>query len=368
MDESVAIVQQMIASKRPHHVVTANVDFLVQSLADRDLHRIFLHAHLLLCDGTPLIWASRFLGNPLPERVAGADLAPKLIKLAEEKKYRIYLLGGSYESNTAAVRKLKQDHPNLIIAGNHSPPFAPLSSMDHADICKRIRLAKPDILLVSFGCPKQEKWIARHHRTLGVPVSIGVGAVIDFFAQRVKRAPVWMQRSGTEWIFRLLQEPKRLFRRYLVDLYCISFAIISEQWHIITRTSPPIDPLQELLIEKELQWHRVQTPNRLDSNSIQTNSAIWHNIRGRNYVLDLENVGFIDGVGVGLLIRLHHRLKQEGHMLLLSRASKVVCATLNRRRLNEHFNMVQNDFEASQAIANHRRGQNLPSIETPELN
>ena len=194
------------------------------------MRRIMLEAHMVLCDGTPLVWASRFLGNRLPERVAGSDLVPRLIRLAAEKNYSLFFLGATAESNAQAVDKVRDQFPGINIAGHYSPPFRPLHEMDHQEIIRRIRLARPDILLVAFGCPKAEKWMAMHCQALGVPVMIAIGATIDFLAGRVKRAPVWMQRSGTEWIFRMSQEPRRLIRRYASDLYPFARGITSQWW------------------------------------------------------------------------------------------------------------------------------------------
>ncbi|HEY1171321.1 MAG TPA: WecB/TagA/CpsF family glycosyltransferase [Verrucomicrobiae bacterium] len=358
MDESVEIVQKMIRSRRPHHIVTANVDFLVQSLHDEKLHQIFLDADLLLCDGTPLVWASRLLGHPLPERVAGSDLVPRLMELAEKKNYRIFLLGGSPEANEAAVKNLEEQHPRLIIAGHYSPPFAPLKDMDHEGICQRIREADADILLVSFGCPKQEKWISMNYQALGVPVVIGVGAVIDFYARRVKRAPVWMRESGLEWVYRLSQEPRRLFRRYAVDLYGFVTAMLMEKWH---DQHPPEIPLLHGPIEvEETKWRRIHIPARLDSNLITDHAVFWHHVSHHDYLLNLENVEFIDAVGAGMLIRLHQRLKQQGHALLLLNPSPTVLITLKRRRLLQHLTVVKSEEEAAQKTSPRAEIHSLP--------
>src|SRR5580658_2435178 len=120
--EAVAAIEQMVASRRPHYVVTANVDFLVQAQSDVELRRILTDAHLVLCDGTPLVWASRWLGNRLPERVAGSDLTPVLLKVAAEKKYRVFLLGASPDAVQQAAARLQRDHPSLLLAGYYSPP------------------------------------------------------------------------------------------------------------------------------------------------------------------------------------------------------------------------------------------------------
>lgn len=230
-------MEAMIASRRPHYAVTANVDFLVLARRDPELRRILNEAHLTLCDGTPLVWASRLLGHPLPERVAGSDLAPQLLRLAAEKHWRLFFLGATPEANAQAVANVRAQFPNLEI-GHYSPPFRPLPGMNHGEIRKRIRAARPDILFVAFGCPKAEKWMAMNYRTLGVPVMIGVGGTIDLLAGRLKRAPGWMQRAGLEWIFRLGQEPRRLFRRYATDLCRFGWAMAAELGRAIFRARP----------------------------------------------------------------------------------------------------------------------------------
>jgi exopolysaccharide biosynthesis WecB/TagA/CpsF family protein len=204
------------------------VDFLVQSRRDAELRKILDDAHLVVCDGTPLVWLSRLLRRALPERVAGSDLVPQLLTRATEQNWSVFFLGGQEQVLQMAMEKLQKQHPSLRIAGGYSPPFAPLDTMDHDGICARIRETKPDVLLVSFGCPKQEKWIARNYEAAGVPVCIGVGATIDFLAGSVKRAPLWMQVAGMEWIFRLAQEPRRLLKRYATDLVVFGIGAVKE--------------------------------------------------------------------------------------------------------------------------------------------
>ena len=228
MDETLGRIGGMIAARKPGFIATANVDFLVQSRKDRELHSLLQKADMVVCDGTPLVWLSRMLGKALPERVAGSDLVPKLLQSAAANGWRVFFLGGREEVLEQAVQNVQRQHPSLKIAGAYSPPFAPLDKMDHDGINARIREAKADILLVSFGCPKQEKWIARNCNANGVPVSIGVGATVDFLAGAVKRAPTWMRHSGLEWIFRLAQEPRRLLKRYAIDFVVFGVGAISE--------------------------------------------------------------------------------------------------------------------------------------------
>jgi len=213
-DEAVDQIEALILSGGSHQVATANLDFWVNSLNDVHLHRIIAGCSLVLADGMPLVWISRMLGNPLKERVSGADMVPLLAELSAKKGYGIYLLGGREGVAARAKKVLEEKYPGVNIVGHHAPPLADLERMDHGDTLERIRTAKPDILLVAFGNPKQEKWIRMHAKRLGVPVSIGIGGSMDMLIGDVHRAPVWMQRSGLEWLGRCVQEPTRLLPRY----------------------------------------------------------------------------------------------------------------------------------------------------------
>ncbi|MGN6556276.1 MAG: WecB/TagA/CpsF family glycosyltransferase, partial [Verrucomicrobiota bacterium] len=215
----------------------------------------------------------KWLGNPLPERVAGADLVPELIRLAAENGHRIFLLGATPEAAAKAVERLRRRYPNLAIAGCYSPPFKPLLAMDHDEIIRRVTAAQPDLLFVSFGCPKQEKWIAMHYRALGVPVCIGVGATIDFLAGAVRRAPVCMQRTGTEWLFRLAQEPRRLFKRYAMDLAVFAWRISQQLFVFRPRggrnSKNPIGEL-ELTESESTAFPELQSAPRRPDRTFQT--------------------------------------------------------------------------------------------------
>ncbi len=167
MEEAVAGIADMVKERIPSCVATANVDFVVQARKDAQLADILKRAQLVVCDGTPLIWLSRLLGRPLPERVAGSDLVPRLLHEAEGRGWRVYFLGGAPEVLEAAMKNVRARHPRLCIAGAESPAYAPLAQMDNEGICQRIRAARPDLLLVSFGCPKQEKWIDMNAHATG---------------------------------------------------------------------------------------------------------------------------------------------------------------------------------------------------------
>jgi exopolysaccharide biosynthesis WecB/TagA/CpsF family protein len=228
LDGAVDSIESMIAEGGAHYVVTPNVDFLVKARRDPELHRILGRADLVLCDGKPLVWASRLLGDPLPCRVAGSDLMPALLKRASERGWRIFLLGGGAGVADEAATRIGAEFPRLPGVAHYSPPFRHLDAMNNAEIAERVRAAKPDIMLVCFGCPKQEKWISRNYAALEVPVMIGAGGTVDFLAGRMARAPLWMRQSGTEWLFRLFQEPGRLAMRYADDLVCFAPAIVAQ--------------------------------------------------------------------------------------------------------------------------------------------
>jgi N-acetylglucosaminyldiphosphoundecaprenol N-acetyl-beta-D-mannosaminyltransferase len=337
--EAIDLIRRMIDAGDPHYLVTANVDFLVQAREDVELRRILFDSNLVLCDGTPVLWASRLLGNPLPERVAGADLVPLLIELAARSKYRLFFLGATPESSAQAVARLQAQYPELIIAGHYSPPFNKLLEMDHDEIVKRIRAAKPDLLFVSFGCPKQEKWIAMHYRELGVPLCAGVGATIDFLAGSVRRAPMWMRRNGLEWVFRLLQEPRRLYRRYCKDIWVFGGSILGQWWQLqmfnfVGEASHDSRPLRT-----EESWQCLKLPTRLDLPIVQQgkDSQLAGLREDQHCVLDMSGVRFIDSSGMGWLIRTKKRLAAQSRFMVLLTPSDAVQKAMKLMRLTEFF-------------------------------
>jgi N-acetylglucosaminyldiphosphoundecaprenol N-acetyl-beta-D-mannosaminyltransferase len=370
--EATALIEQMIASGRPHYLVTPNVDFLAQATRDIELRRILFDAHLVVCDGTPLVWASRLLGNPLPERVAGADLVPGLIRVAAEKGYRLFFLGATSVSVEQAIKRLRTQYPDLCIAGYYSPPFAELLEMDHDQIKQRVLDAKPDLLFVAFGCPKQEKWIAMHYRSLGVPLTAGVGGTIDFLGGMLRRAPVWMQRTGTEWVFRLAQEPRRLFRRYARDLWAFGWNILPQWWQMKAssgfRRTPGHTPMGPRSLHTSTSSAVIGTepaptprpfqeviplPERFDLLAVRQLAPRSAKIRdsGHHWLLDMSGVKFIDSTGVGLLIQWKKLAQNKGFELVLVAMTPVVERALSLLRLEGFFLRAADLVQAKQLIA-----------------
>jgi N-acetylglucosaminyldiphosphoundecaprenol N-acetyl-beta-D-mannosaminyltransferase len=364
MDETLSLIEQMVLSRQPHYVVTANVDFLVQARRDVELRRLLLNAHLVLCDGTPLLWVSRLLGNTLPERVAGADLAPLLVRMAAQKAYRLFILGGTPEVSTKAVANLRAQYPDLIIAGHYSPPFHSLLEMDHDEIARRIHDAKPDLLFVSFGCPKAEKWFGMNYRNLGVPVGIGLGGTIDFLAGQINRAPRWMQRTGMEWVFRMVQEPRRLIRRYAGDLWYFGAAVLRQWWRMRVRRPKASVAIPASLLTEHPHWLRITPPSRLDFSVVQRDAALWEKAvhDGRHCVINMAAVQSLDSSGIGLLISLQKRLQNAGRQLLLLAPTDFVRQSLKRMRLNDFLATVREESTVWQRINARNAGASTPTL------
>jgi N-acetylglucosaminyldiphosphoundecaprenol N-acetyl-beta-D-mannosaminyltransferase len=363
---TLARIEEMISQRTPRYIVTPNVDFLVQARQDAELRRVLLDAHLVLCDGTPLVWASQLLGRRLPERVAGSDLVPQLIRVAAERKHRLFFLGATPEANSQAVANVRTQYPNVNIAGTCSPPFGPLEKMDHEEIRKKIQAARPDILLVAFGCPKAEKWMARHHQSLGVPVMIGVGGTIDFLAGRVKRAPLWMQRGGVEWLYRMCQEPRRLFRRYLTDFWHFIPAISEQFWRMKGRLASralPSEPFRVSVLQPT--WLRLQAPARLHASAARLDEGVWDDMDDRHCLLDLDEVKSIDSTGIGFLLQLRKSIQAAGRCLVLLAPSPVVQRALKTTRAQEFFLTAANAMEARRLIKEQTNGHE--TLQLPNL-
>jgi N-acetylglucosaminyldiphosphoundecaprenol N-acetyl-beta-D-mannosaminyltransferase len=301
MPETLEWIDRLIAQRRPSYLVTANLDFAAQASEDVELQRILVEAELVLCDGTPLVWASRLTGKPLRERVAGSDLVPRLAEHAGKMGYRIFLLGGEISSLEGAAKNLQARYPALPAVGYFSPPFAPLHEFDNQQILREIQKAKPDILLVAFGCPKQEKWIYMHYRKLGVPGCIGVGATIDFLAGKVSRAPAWVAKTGLEWIYRMLQEPRRLAGRYLKDVFFLLRQSFRESRAIAAGGSgAPADsqpgPSGSADGLEIIQWRGALTAGHVEEFAMPSLE--------KSFVIDLSQVTKVDSRGLGVMLRL----------------------------------------------------------------
>ena len=209
MGEAVARIDGFIEKRTPVLVATANAEMLMRATHDGALRRILQGAAMVTPDGAGTVWAAHHLGHAMPERVAGYDLAQELMRRAPEKKRRIFFFGSAPGVAELAKKKAESLYPGIEIVGTRNGFF---SEKDEPEIIENIRRAKPDLLLAALGVPKQEKWLYKHQKELGVPVSIGVGGTLDVMAGVMKRAPRWMQKAKLEWLFRGMLQPKRAGR------------------------------------------------------------------------------------------------------------------------------------------------------------
>jgi N-acetylglucosaminyldiphosphoundecaprenol N-acetyl-beta-D-mannosaminyltransferase len=221
MTQTVARCEDLIARREFAQHVAINAAKLVAMQRDSELRRIVEACELVSADGQAVVWASRLLGDPLPERVAGIDLMGELFALAERRGFRVFILGAKAEVLEQARAKIMARHPRLQLVGTRDGYF---SEDEGAAVAQEVRDARPDILFVAISSPRKEYWLGRHGRAIDVPFVMGVGGAIDVVAGITQRAPGLLQRLGLEWAYRLAQEPRRLWRRYAVTN--IQFAVL----------------------------------------------------------------------------------------------------------------------------------------------
>ena len=311
--EALALTGEMIAAGQPHYATTVGVDFLVEAQEDVELRRILFDAHLILAEETAVVRASKILGNPLPECVTVPNLIPQLLTLAEQKNWRVFLLGG----DDAVAGKIRARHPKLQLVGAYLPPDKPLLEMDHADILRRLREARPDVLLVAFGCPKQEKWINMNYREAGVPFVLGAGTTFDFLTGAT--GPAAARRGKKLWKF--------------------SLAVLRQWWQLRARKSAPAPtPAEASVIPDPFGNFVIRAPARLGAAEAQALRAEWlRAVENSHVMLDLTDTVFTDSTGIGLLIRLRKRARELGHQFFLVAPRSPVESALKLMKLDEFF-------------------------------
>ena len=218
MAETLDAIDTLIKQDKSAYVVTPNVDHIVQLEAGGELREVYKNADLILTDGKPLLWIARWYGTPIKEKISGSDLFPLLCQMAAKKGYTMFFLGAAEGVAARAAENLMKRFPGLNVVGTYTPPYGfEEDKGEKQKITAMIREKQPHILIVGLGCPKQEKFILHNKEALGVPISLGLGASLDFDAGNIKRCPRWMAEHGLEWLFRITQDPQRLAKRYLVD-------------------------------------------------------------------------------------------------------------------------------------------------------
>ena len=350
MQEVLAAVEAQITEGGFHQIATANVDFLINSVHDEELRETLVRCDIVLADGMPLVWASRLLGTRLKERVTGADLVPQLAKLSAQHGYRIFLLGASEESSVGTANWMQTNFPGACIAGRYSPNHQPLEEMDHENILSRIEEAEPDILLVAFGNPKQEKWIAMHRHRLRVPVCIGVGGSFDFLGGRVSRAPLWMQRNALEWLYRTIQDPSRLAKRYASNLVGLLRYLPAQivATAMQTKRRSRVQITYEIIGQaRVLRINGPLTGAELPRFETYVRSAI---VSGSHVVLDMSSTAYIGADALGTLIHLLTSARRWKRELWLAGLHPLLFRVVRTARLDRSIRTAPQVAEALRRI------------------
>jgi N-acetylglucosaminyldiphosphoundecaprenol N-acetyl-beta-D-mannosaminyltransferase len=317
-NEAVDTLERLILSGGTHQVCTVNLDIWLNALADAHLHRIVAGSSMVFPDGMPLVWASGLLGCPLAERVTGVDLVPRLAELSARKGYKMFLLGAKPGVAERASRLLERNYPGVQIVGTFAPAEENLIRMDHTEILRQIHAVSPDILLVAFGNPKQEKWIWMHRKRLGVPLSMGVGGSFDILVGDMRRAPRWIQRCGLEWAMRFLQEPVRLGPRYLRDFAGLArrlpmalLAAWCQRPYLgqSRATTAPTPQVMHVKIHGRLGAEIATAVQEATTASI---------VNGQVMVVHLHSVKQVTAAGLGVLLGARRQLLEAGLSLSLA--------------------------------------------------
>jgi N-acetylglucosaminyldiphosphoundecaprenol N-acetyl-beta-D-mannosaminyltransferase len=321
-------LDEFVLLRRFHQVATANTDFLIKAHHDPELKAILRRADLVVPDGMPLVKASHWLKNGLPERVTGADLVPRLATRAAQKGYSLFMLGAKPEVAAKAKEQLETDNPGIRIVGCVSPPLGHIVTMDNESILQQIEEAKPDILLVAFGNPKQEKWIHMHRYRLDVPVCIGVGGTFDFIAGNISRAPQWMQRSGLEWLYRFSQEPRRLWKRYVEDIFHFT-RLFGKQFRVM-RSVGKVSKSQ-IVVARTADSTVVSITGSLgNGNLADFQQEADRALNSKTHlVVDLQQATHLDSATVGTLINLAKRAASVEREVRLIRVGKALARVLD---------------------------------------
>ena len=340
----------------PGQVVTANLDFALQAWRDPEMHRILFDADLVVADGTPLVWFSRLFGPHLKERVAGSDLVAPVARQASRNALSLYGLGAAPGIADKAMRRLQSEYPGLRVAGTDSPPAAPLTRMNHGEILQKLEEASPDVLFVAFGAPKQEKWIRMHLPKWNVPVSIGVGATLDFLAGEHRRAPKWFQSMGLEWFWRMAHEPKRLVRRYAKDLLFLGGMLARLA---VLRLKPSeaaaawsADPARVAERGGAMAAFRPLTTPKKASDFLESFEPV---AMQQSLVLDLSKFRWLNSLELGVLTQLAKACRRNGHRLVLSSVPARIRELLHLFRLDHYMEVPRTAAELDSTLENNRQ-------------
>jgi N-acetylglucosaminyldiphosphoundecaprenol N-acetyl-beta-D-mannosaminyltransferase len=322
-------IRAAVANRSPYFLSTPNVNFLIACQADAAFRDSVLNSDLSVADGMPLVWLAGLIGIPIYERVAGASLFNAL-RLGRGEQMSVYFFGGPDGVAKLAGQKLQLEGKGLTCAGYESPGFGSIDEMSADAVIGRINASKADVLAVSIGAGKGQKWIERNRNRLNIPVVVYLGATLHFAAGTVRRAPAWMQRCGMEWLWRIKEEPS-LWRRYIADGLALIALLVTRvlpyAWYS-RRTRSTAEQLTAARIETqdEAQCHVLRLQGVwTHSNIARLRRCFYHAaLTGKNVRLELGGVTHVDSAFIGLVMLLRGHQRRHGKQLLIASLPRAV--------------------------------------------
>jgi N-acetylglucosaminyldiphosphoundecaprenol N-acetyl-beta-D-mannosaminyltransferase len=346
LEETLTYCHAAMLGNEPRYLVTANMDFAAQAYEDPDLKKIVFFADRIVCDGMPLIWLSKFFGYALRERVAGSDMVPRLLEICGKDRLPVYFFGTDLDTLAEAKVTVEHHYPGLKVVGIDSPPFGAVIEWDNDALCAKMKASGAKLLLVCLGCPKQERWIFAHHRECGIPLSIGVGASLDFITGKQKRAPVWMQKSGLEWFWRMSGNPSRLVSRYAKDLVFLIVGSWRQHRFYLNRSSftQPLNQQASLVEEPSIPMVRIRWVGELQLKNMSR--APLPEVIKTPVILHASAVSFIDNSGLGHFTKLVRRCRAAGQLLFVVNPSHLFKSAIHAVRMESLYQTVETEDEA----------------------
>ncbi len=352
LEETLDYCSHTMKQDQPCYLVTANVDFTTQAYEDPDLRKIVFFADRVVCDGMPLVWLSRIFGYPLRERVAGSDMVPRLLEICGREKHPVYFFGSDLATLEEAKVIVEQRYPGLKVVGMESPPMGAVIEWDNDGLCERMRASGAKLLLACLGCPKQERWIFAHHREAGIPLSIGVGASLDFITGKQKRAPKWMQKTGMEWFWRMSSSPGRLVARYRKDFVFLVKAAFQQalaQRRRENLAEMPHDSALPTAPAGTIPVTRIFWNGDLQKSQI-TGAPVPEAVSTPVF-LNASRVTFIDSSGLGRLALLARICRTAGQPLAIVAPSDAFLTSIRAARMDSLFTVVGTEEEALEIVS-----------------
>jgi N-acetylglucosaminyldiphosphoundecaprenol N-acetyl-beta-D-mannosaminyltransferase len=318
---AISALKLAIKEKRPFFLSTPNLNFLMAAQTDKAFRESVINSDLSIADGMPLIWMSRLLKIPLPERVAGSDMIEALFADKCEPPIRVYFFGGEPGVGEQACQVINQADGGLYAVGHYCPGFGSIEEMSTREIIDEINRHEIDFLIVALGAKKGQAWIEKNRHRLKAPAISHLGAVINFFAGTVKRAPVWMQRVGLEWFWRILEEPA-LWKRYFSDGLRFAKLLLGNVipyavWiRFIQKNLNEINPVV-INIEEDDHRIKIYLIGACIDKTIGALKPVFKECvtKRKNILIDLQSVPIIDGAFLGLCLLLYKHLNQQGYQI-----------------------------------------------------